>query len=384
MNIVFVSNFFNHHQKPVSDFLYAQDDVDYTFVATSEMTDECKRTGYAFGNEPEYVKFSYKDEKSFQECQKLIDDADVVIAGSAPEMMLKNRIKRGKIVVRYSERPLKKGIEPLKFVPRLVKWNIKNPKRKPIYMLCASAYTAADYAKFGLFKGRTYRWGYFPEVKEQNIEKLMDEKEENSIIWVARFIDWKHPEVPLEIAKRLKKDRYSFKIRMIGTGVLEDEIQKKIDDGNLNDCVELLGSMPPEKVREHMEKSEIHIFTSDFNEGWGAVLNEAMNSGCATVSSHAIGSVPFVVEEGKNGLLYKNGNFDDLCKKVRWLLDNPEKRKEMGKEAYHTMMSEWAPEMAGKKLLRLLKDLKKYGRCDAFENGPCSRAEILENDWYGG
>jgi hypothetical protein len=37
--------------------------------------------------------------------------------------------------------------------------------------------------------------------------------------------------------------------------------------------------MPPEEVRVHMEQSNIYLFTSDFGEGWGAVLNEAMNSG---------------------------------------------------------------------------------------------------------
>ncbi len=382
MKTVFVSNYLNHHQKPLSDCIYNTPGIEYTFIVTKEINEERKKLGYASGNEPEYVKLSNKDKKSFKECKKLIAEADVVIAGSAPEKMLRERIKKGKIVVRYSERPLKKGNEPLKFVPRLVKWNFKNPRKKPIYMLCASAYAAADYAKFGLFKERTYKWGYFPEVKEENIQKLMEEKEENSIIWVARFIDWKHPEIPLEIAKRLKDEGYSFKIRMIGTGVMEDEIQKKIEDENLTDCVKMLGSMPPEKVREYMEKSEILMFTSDFNEGWGAVLNEAMNSGCVTVSSHAIGSVPFIVEDGKNGLIYKNGDSDDLHKKVKWLFDNPQKREEMGKSAYYTMINEWEPDIAAKRLLRLIEDLTKYGKCDAFEGGPCSRAEILENDWY--
>ena len=46
------------------------------------------------------------------------------------------------------------------------------------------------------------------------------------------------------------------------------------------------------------------------------------------------------------------------------------------------MRNEWAPEIAAKRHLRLLNDLKKSGECDAFENGPCSKAKILENDWY--
>lgn len=55
------------------------------------------------------------------------------------------------------------------------------------------------------------------------------------------------------------------------------------------------------KVREHMEDADIFLFTSDYNGGRGAVLNESMNSGCMVAASHAIGSVPFLLEDGKRG-----------------------------------------------------------------------------------
>jgi glycosyltransferase involved in cell wall biosynthesis len=45
----------------------------------------------------------------------------------------------------------------------------------------------------------------------------------------------------------------------------------------------------------------VFIFTSDRNEGWGAVLNEAMGSGCAVVAADLIGSVPYLIEHKKMG-----------------------------------------------------------------------------------
>ena len=47
-------------------------------------------------------------------------------------------------------------------------------------------------------------------------------------------------------------------------------------------------------------------------EGWGAVLNEAMNSGCACIASHAIGSAGFLIEHGENGFVYRDGDMDDF------------------------------------------------------------------------
>ena len=89
---------------------------------------------------------------------------------------------------------------------------------------------------------------------------------------------------------------------------------------HLQNCVSLCGSLSPEKVREYMVKSQIFLFTSDYNEGWGAVLNEAMNSACAVIASHAIGSVPFLINNKKNGLIYQNGQMEDLYRKVKVLL----------------------------------------------------------------
>ena len=81
---------------------------------------------------------------------------------------------------------------------------------------------------------------------------------------------------------------------------------------------------------------------------------------------------------------FQKTNSHERIEALLSLFDNPHKRAEMGKAAYQTMMNKWSPDIAGERLLRLLNDLQKSGECDTFENGPCSRAEVLENEWYGG
>ncbi len=385
-SVVFISNFFNHHQKPVSDSFFAEFGEGYKFLETEEMTKERKNLGWGMDVYPSYVISSQQFQSEFNECLEIINSADVVIVGSAPEYLISARKKKKKIIFRYSERPLKRGLELWKFIPRLIKWKQKNLPSKQIYMLCASAYTYADYAKFGLFKNRCYKWGYFPAAKKyDNVEGLLKSKKSHSIIWVARFIDWKHPETAIEVAKRLKKDGYDFELTIIGTGPLEQSLKNIILDAGLERLVKMLGSMTPEQVRMHMEQSEIYLFTSDRNEGWGAVLNEAMNSACAVVASHAIGSVPFLIKDEDNGLIYQDGNIDDLYLKVKFLFDNQEKRKKMGLQAYQTIIEEWNAENATKKFISLAENLLNEGRTtDLSEDGVCSKANILKDNWYVG
>lgn len=370
MKVVFVSNYYNHHQSAISEEFYRQTGGSYVFIATTQMSDERKKLGYSF-DEPSFVVKSYRDETTYKHCIDLINSAEVVIAGSAPEKMIRKRIRSGKLVFRYSERIYKNKKKLLQLPLRFIKYHFDNYPYKNVYMLCASAYAARDYAITGMFKGKTFKWGYFPAVKKyDDIEKLIDDKTPASILWVARLIELKHPDASIRLAKRLKQAGYKFKLSLIGNGKLDNKIRDMIKAEKLEDCVQMLGSMKPEEVRRYMEQSEIFLFTSDFNEGWGAVLNESMNSACAVVASHAIGSVPFLINDGENGFIYKNGNEDDLFNKVKFLLDNDEKRKQMSLEAYKTMTESWNAENAAKKFLKLIVGVFA-GEKLLIESGPC-------------
>lgn len=379
MNVVFLSNYFNHHQKPLSDALEKQ--CNYHFIATADITQERRNLGWGYDQEPEYV-CHYSLEK--EQAEEILSKADVVIAGSAPESLVRKCILRGQLVFRYLERPLKNGFEPLKYIPRLIRWHFRNPSLKPIYLLCASGYTAGDYAKFGLFRDKAFRWGYFPETKKyDSIESVMEKKKPASLLWVGRFLDWKHPDDAIAVAAALRDEGYSFTMSMIGTGPMEQTLREMIQRKGMEDCVYLLGSMTPEMVRRNMEESEIFLVTSDRREGWGAVLNEAMNSGCAVVASDAVGAAPFLVKDGENGCVYHSGNIGELYRKVKSLLENTNQTKQLGTSAYMTIINYWNGGIAAQRLLCLIGELMKGKNGNhLFSDGPCSLAPCTGKDWY--
>ena len=384
MKIAFVTNFYNHHQKPLADALYSTIGNDYYFIETQPITEERLKMGWGREEKPSYVLQNYIDEKARKRCQDIIDNADVVIYGSAPHSMVTTRLRSGKLTFKYCERPYKTGVPYLKLPIHLLKAFKNYVRFKNLYLLCASAYAPWDFSRVCSFVGKAYKWAYFTEVRKyDSIARLINEKSPSSILWVSRFIPLKHPEFPVEIAKRLKEDGYDFKINMIGNGELEGDIKSLISDNGLSDVVEILGAMNPQEVREHMEKSEVFLFTSDKNEGWGAVLNESMNSACAVVASHAIGSVPFLLKDGENGYIYKDGDIDDLYNKVKFLLDNADNRKRVSMNAYNTMMNEWNAENAAKKFVSLCeKIIAGEYKYFPYESGVCSKAELLKDNWY--
>ena len=381
MKIVFLSNYFSHHQKQLSEELYAKLNGEFSFISTSEMREERRKLGYNYYEEPVFVRKIHEDHNK-EKCQSIIDDAEVVITGSAPEMYLDKRHEEQKIVIRYSERLYKQGVKYYKLPIRLFRFRKKYSANKNQYLLCASAYTAADFALTNNFKNRSYKWGYFPQTMVYDIDTLLKKKNKKKILWCGRFLDWKHPEQVVNIGKRLLLEGYEFEIVFIGAGELEQKLKETINTNGLSNRIQILGSMSPDEVRGYMEEAGIYLFTSDYQEGWGAVLNEAMNSGCAVIASHAIGAVPYLIKHYENGIIYKNGNEEDLYNKVKYLLVNKDEQQRMGRSAYNTIINTWNASVAATRLIEFIKQINEHGYCDLYAEGPCSKAEIIKNNWF--
>lgn len=382
MKITFFSNFLNHHQLPFCKEMYECIGEDFRFVATEPVPEERLNMGYHdMSTQYPFALNTYSSKKAYEEAVKLGNESDVVIIGSAPKLLIENRLKANKLTFYYMERIFKKGRHRI-LNPKTLSYLLLNHSRhrnRNLYMLCASAYTLADFSLVGAYKNKAYKWGYFPEVKKYDLNELMSLKKQNKIpklLWVGRFLDWKHPDDAVKIGKLLKDNGYKFDLDVIGTGPMEAQLKNMIDSNNLQNEINLLGSMRPEQVREHMEKANIFLFTSDFNEGWGAVLNESMNSGCGIVASHAIGSVPFLLENRVNGLIYKSGDINHLYENVKHLLDNEDLCNQMGSKAYKTLQSTWNEKEASTRLIKLCQDLLD-GNKYYFEEGPCSKADIV-------
>lgn len=380
MKIIFISNYFNHHQQPFSDAMYKRLGDDYIFLAAAKVEQERINMGWKASGFPFYVKqINYNNSDDLIKWSEIVAGADVVIGSAFYYKLLTKRVSKNKLTFLYSERLYKSN---LRFLKAPLHW-YRAVRLSGCYMLCASAFTPFDYSLTGNFIRKFYKWGYFPEVKEyDSVDSLMNMKAEEiglkhqdvSILWVSRLIGWKHPELPLKVARRLKDKGYQFKLSMIGVGPLEESIKRMIKDNGLEYNIKLLGKMSPEEVRAHMEKSEIFLFTSDRNEGWGAVLNESMNSGCAVVANKKIGSVPYLINDGINGFCYNT--VEELTDKVELLMGSHELRERIGRNAYNTMISTWNADKACENFFQLVNSLQK-GCTTPIQSGPCSKADII-------
>lgn len=376
MTITFFTNYIHHHQIPVADEFYRMLGDDYKYVAMERLPDWLIKGGYNPHINSHYIIRAYEGESSLNEAKRLMMSSDIVIAAAAPKEELLRRKKEDKVTFHYSERWNKEGGWH-RFDPRTLLSVYRNHYRfrnKRIYMLCASAFTAHDVHFYHCYPNRCFKWGYMTKVDMSfALRNDVEGCDSVSIMWCARFLSWKHPELPIMLAKRLKDKGYKFTIDMYGNGV---EFDRSIDLANsldVNEVLRFCGNAPNEKILQAMREHDIFLFTSDRCEGWGAVANESMSNGCAIVASNEIGSIPYLVKDGENGLVFKSGDIDSLEEKVIYLLEHADERNRIANNAIKTMRDIWSPANAAKTFIELAEHvlnntLNEYNKME----GPAS------------
>ena len=416
-----VSNYISHHQLPFSDAMFELC-MEYSFVQTMPM--EQKRIDMGWAVDPTTIPYVIESYKEPDKARRAIDEADLLIVGwIEDETIVSGRLRSGKPVFRISERIYREGqwrfISP-KGLARKYREHI-SLKKYPVYLLCNGAYVASDYKLIGAYPHRKYRFGYFPPFRKvENVSELQGKKaklhtlniehpeelpiqglvltkEEIDIVWAGRFIELKNPGFMIRLADDLNRRGIRFHIHMIGSGELEEELKAEAEYRLIDHYITFHGMLSPEATRDVMEKCHIHIFTSNYLEGWGAVVNEAMNAGCAVIANVEVGCAPYLIRNGSNGLTYQ-ASYEDMLDKVMLLVNYPGKIADLGINAYRTIADEWNGEVAAKRVIEAYE--KIISACDrddladknrlvrvqdfGFASGPLSVAPVIKPGFFKG
>ena len=379
MVVTFVSNYINHHQLPFCRAMDGMEDVEFHFIQTSPM--EEKRVAMGWGldtTEIPFVSLFYEDEAS---CRRLILDSDVTILGWSDGIIAdieKERLSSGKLTFRVSERIYREG--QWKFIsPKglMAKYNEHiRYRNKPVYLLCAGAYVASDFDLIKCYPGKKLKWGYFPEKVLNGVNKS-DLSECVNICWAGRLIELKHCEYAIETARMLADKGYEYHLDIIGDGNKRGDLEALVTSYGLQDKVTIHGGKKPDEVMTYMQKADVFLFTSNYLEGWGAVVNEAMQCGCAVVASQEAGAVPYLIQDGINGLTYAGGNLEALKAKVLYLFENRDKIREFGDRASDSIAKWWNAQNAAKELVRFSKEYLSGDDPQPSPEGPMSMAPNL-------
>ena len=153
-----------------------------------------------------------------------------------------------------------------------------------------------------------------------------------SFIMVTRLLKSKGVYQYLEAARIVKQKYKNVEIKLVGPldpnpdGVKEEEVQVFINEG----IIKYLGVS--ENVHKLLGDSSVFVLPSYYREGVPHSILEAMATGRAILTTDSPGCRE-TVKEGINGFLIPIKDSEALAEKMIWMIENPEKLSEMGKES---------------------------------------------------
>ncbi|WP_211958750.1 glycosyltransferase family 4 protein, partial [Cupriavidus numazuensis] len=125
---------------------------------------------------------------------------------------------------------------------------------------------------------------------------------ESTFLYVGRLSPEKGLDTLLDAFAALRRDRPDVRLRLVGSGPMEDALRARCTELGLGDSVVLVGSLQGDALSAEYYRALCMVLPSH-SEPWGLVVNEALNHGCPTIASDNCGCVPELVHDGKTGFV---------------------------------------------------------------------------------
>ena len=157
-------------------------------------------------------------------------------------------------------------------------------------------------------------------------------KNQHTLLAVASHIPEKGLQILIKAISLLKEKSADVHINamFVGDGWYSMELEKLVLERNVSKEIQFLGRRSD--VHTLIEKADIVVVPSLWDEAFGLIVAEAMASGTPVIASR-IGGIPELIENDVSGYLFEPGNAEELALKIINLLNDRQKQIELSAAA---------------------------------------------------
>ncbi|MCC3382058.1 glycosyltransferase family 4 protein [Paenibacillus farraposensis] len=178
-----------------------------------------------------------------------------------------------------------------------------------------------------------------------------------NVVLVGRLAEWKGQHILLEAARSFLPDK-RVKFWLAGDALFGEEEYKSRLESTMSeyglDNVNLLGHV--DDIQGLMQRCDLLIHTSITPEPFGQVIIEGMAAGLPVIASNEGGPRETVVP-GETGLLIEPGDPAKLEAAIRWMLEHPQERQQMGEKGMERVKKHFVIENTVKDIVHYYKGL---------------------------
>lgn len=175
---------------------------------------------------------------------------------------------------------------------------------------------------------------------------------------LARLEEYKGHSILLDAVKALTDAGRPIKLLIAGSGAHEERIREQIRELDLAASVSMLGFVTD--VASLLNAVDLQLNASYGTEATSLSLLEGMSIGLPAVVSN-FGGNPWLIEDGKTGLVFKSRDSVDLTKCIERLMDDPALMAEIKNNCVDKFFSSYTGEIFAREIEDVYNKTAKGG-----------------------
>ncbi|HCS21847.1 MAG TPA: hypothetical protein DIW47_15035 [Bacteroidetes bacterium] len=144
-------------------------------------------------------------------------------------------------------------------------------------------------------------------------------------------------------------------LKIAGDGPERNALQEMVKELKL-ERVEFAGPITEEDKWNFLRNAICTVIPSKCYENFPLLILECMAVGTPVIGSD-LGSIPHIIKDRQNGLIYDHSKPEDLKQKILWLLDSPDEAKTMAQRGRETIEKEYTSQVHYQQLIRIYETL---------------------------
>jgi glycosyltransferase involved in cell wall biosynthesis len=153
----------------------------------------------------------------------------------------------------------------------------------------------------------------------QKNNKIHNPENKTVLLYVGRLLEIKNIFFLMDVYKEIRKKHQHIMLAIVGDGPLKEELMQYAIEQDLNEDIVFAGKHEGNALLSWYNIGDIFILPSTFDR-FGAVVNEALLSGCYTFCSSVAGASS-LIKKPDNGCVFNPKNQQELTAKINECLD---------------------------------------------------------------
>lgn len=175
------------------------------------------------------------------------------------------------------------------------------------------------------------------------------------IITVGRFVKQKDYKTVIQSISELRhlisNRKILFKFQIVGYGEMEQQVKTWVKEFKIDDITDIL--VNPDNILQIERQADIYLSTSLF-EGTSNSIMEGMDANLPIVCTN-VGDNSYLVENCINGYLCNVGDYKNIARRLKELIDNQNKRLSLGKKSKEILLKHYNTELFRQRYIAVIE-----------------------------